>query len=317
MTSSRQGSFYGRVAVGTALATVLALAGCSNYSTQPTQSASSPSALAAMKGNPNTEAANLAEAGSAAKTAGSGFSGRLAQEYLTIATARATSKDWVDADFFARKSIASSGGDLVLPEDNKVRSIPMQSNLNTRGEMDQGRQRLLAALDGGGRDQYPVLAARAQARYDCWLERTEANYQAEFNGQCRQDFLSAISDLDVLLHPPGYVHVYFGTNSAMLNAEAAKTLRDAAAALPKDGTSRLEVVGKADRTGSDSHNQKLSTARAEAVRSALAASGVSASRIDVTAVGEQQPEIVTKDGIKEPRNRVVEIGTTVPEASYK
>jgi len=317
MTSSRQDPRYGRVAVGTALATVLALAGCSNYSTEPTQSASSPSALAAMKGNPNTEAVNLSEAGSAAKSAGSNFTGRLAQEYFTVATARADSKDWVDADFFARKSIASSKGDLVLPEENKVRSIPMQANLNTRGEMDQARARLMAALDGGGRDKYPVLAARTQSRYDCWLERTEANYRAEFNGQCRQEFVANLNDLEVLLHPPGPYQVSFDFNSATLKSEALQTLQRAAAALPKEGTSRLKVVAKTDTKGSDSYNQKLSDARAEAVRTALASDGVAASRIDVTGVGEREPEVATKNGVKEPRNRVADVTAMVPEASYK
>jgi OOP family OmpA-OmpF porin len=282
------------------------LASCSNYSATP-----------AMKGNPNTEAASMNEAGTAVKTAGTGFTGQLGKEYFSIASARVSSQDWVDADFFARKSIAASKGDVVPPEENKKWAIPMQPNLNTRGDMDKARARLVAALDNGGRDQYPVLAARTQARYDCWLERTETNYRAEFNGKCEREFIAGLSDLEVLLHPPGYVHVYFGNNSAALNAEALQNLREAAAALPKDGTSRLEVIGKADRSGSDRHNQKLSESRAAAVLDALAGDGVPANRVDVKAVGENQLEVVTKDGVREPRNRVVEIGMMVPESSYK
>ncbi len=317
MTRSRSGSLYGRLALGTALVSAFALASCSNYSTMPTASSTSPTAVAAMKGNPNTEGANLSAAGSAVKTAGTGFTGDLGKEYFNIATARADNKDWVDADFFARKSIAASKGDMVLPEDNKNRAIPMQANLNTRGEMDQGRTRLLAALDGGGRDRYPLLAARTQSRYDCWLERTEANYRAEFNGKCHDEFVANLSDLEVLLHPPGPYQVFFDYNSATLKGEALTTLQRAAAALPKEGTSRLEVTAKTDRSGTDGYNQKLSDARAQAVLTALASNGVAASRIDVKGVGESQPEVATKDGVKEPRNRVADIGAMVPESSYR
>ena len=268
------------------------LASCTNYSETPQ-----------MKGNPNTEAMSMGEAQKALNP-GSGFTNTLAKSYYDTASARSDSKDWVDADFFARKSIAASKGEVVLPEDNKRWDIPGQGDMQTRTQMTQQRQRLIAALDNGGRDKFTNLAARTQVNYDCWIERTEANYRAEWHGQCYNQFMSDMADLEVSLRPA--FHVYFDYNSKKLNPDALKSVSDAAAGLPKEGTWRYQVVGRADRSGSDAYNLKISKTRAEAVRGALVNAGVPSNRIDVGATGEKQPPVATKDGVKEPKNRVVD-----------
>jgi outer membrane protein OmpA-like peptidoglycan-associated protein len=67
------------------------------------------------------------------------------------------------------------------------------------------------------------------------------------------------------------------------------------------------LVGKADLSGTDAYNLALSKRRADTVRSALVAGGVSADRIEEQWVGMREPPVPTAAGVREPRNRVVEV----------
>ena len=71
-------------------------------------------------------------------------------------------------------------------------------------------------------------------------------------------------------------------------------------------TTRVTVIGKTDRVGAPSDNMILSRQRAEAVRDALVAAGVSADRIDTGWTGEDKPEVVTLNE-DERLNRVVDV----------
>jgi len=115
----------------------------------------------------------------------------------------------------------------------------------------------------------------------------------------------------VLLNPPGVRDAYFGYNSATLTAEGKSQIGDAVAFI-KDGTATLRITGKADRSGSDTYNMKLSEARAQAVKDQAVADGLDPSRVVISWTGESQPAVATKDGTKEPRNRVVQISTVMP-----
>jgi OmpA-OmpF porin, OOP family len=283
------------------LVSAIALSACTGYSANPP-----------MPGNAVTEGISVGAAKDALRNDGT-FVGQLGREYYGYATDRAIDKDWTDADFFARKSLAASKGEVVPPEDNRNWGVPGQADLGTRDEMEQQRQRLLRALDGGGRDKYPKLAAVTQARYDCWVERSESSYDQNFRGDCRRRFTSDISDLEVLLHPLGPYHAYFPYNGKALGPEAQQKINQAAHAIPQDGTARVKVVGWADRSGSGTYNTKLSGTRAEAVRGQLITDGMAAGRIDVTPKGEQDVPVATKDGVREPKNRVVEVYAEVPK----
>jgi len=70
---------------------------------------------------------------------------------------------------------------------------------------------------------------------------------------------------------------------------------------------RVEIAGHADRSGPDAVNLAASRRRAAAVKTYLAAHGVAAAAISVSAYGETRPIIVTEDGVREAQNRRVEI----------
>lgn len=288
---------------GAVLVSALALASCTNWSYENP-----------MPGNAVTEGMTTSEAKEALRS-DNNFNSDLGREYFALSSFRAGNKDWVDADYFARKSLAASKNESVLPEDNRNWGVPEQASLGTRDEIEKQRQRLVAALDEGGRDKYPMLAAQAQTRYDCWVERAEANYQAEFRGECRRQFITTVSDLEVLLHPPGPYHAYFSFDGKALGAQAQDQVKEAAAKIPQDGTARVKIIGWADRVGNEGYNMKLSEERIEAVRAGLIADGIAADRIDVSAKGESDLPVPTKDNVREHRNRVVRIYAEVPKES--
>jgi OmpA-OmpF porin, OOP family len=101
--------------------------------------------------------------------------------------------------------------------------------------------------------------------------------------------------------------LYFDFNRAELDSSAVPIVEQAAATARSGQATRIAVNGHADRSGSDSYNQRLSERRAETVRQALVARGVPAGDIAIVGRGEREPSVPTADGIREPRNRRVEI----------
>ncbi|MFC0409163.1 OmpA family protein [Roseomonas elaeocarpi] len=101
--------------------------------------------------------------------------------------------------------------------------------------------------------------------------------------------------------------VFFNWNSTELTQVAHQVIEDAARNSRNGGTSRLEVSGHADRSGTETYNQQLSRRRAEVVAGELVRAGISRSEIVVQAYGESRPLVPTADGVREPQNRRVEI----------
>jgi len=101
--------------------------------------------------------------------------------------------------------------------------------------------------------------------------------------------------------------VFFDFNRADLTARAREIIGEAAQNARRAQSTRIEVAGHADRSGTPQYNQRLSQRRAEAVASELVARGVGRDEIGVSAFGESRPLVPTADGVREPQNRRVEI----------
>lgn len=101
--------------------------------------------------------------------------------------------------------------------------------------------------------------------------------------------------------------VFFDFDSSRLTPEARSIVASAATDALKGESTRIDVTGHTDRSGSATYNQALSVRRAEAVRRELVADGVADSLIIVRGVGESDPLVPTADGVREPQNRRVEI----------
>jgi len=101
--------------------------------------------------------------------------------------------------------------------------------------------------------------------------------------------------------------IYFGLNKANLTPEAQKAIQQAADDAKANPNARITITGKADRTGTDAYNMKLSERRAETVSKALVSAGVPADRIQARGVGESEPTVPTRDGVAEQKNRVADV----------
>ena len=101
--------------------------------------------------------------------------------------------------------------------------------------------------------------------------------------------------------------VFFDWDKADIRADAQMVLDAAAAYAKRRGLVRVNLTGHADLSGKTGYNMKLSLRRAQAVRVAFIKLGISASDISLVGRGESQPLVATADGVREPRNRRVEI----------
>lgn len=280
------------------------LAGCSDWSYAPP-----------THGNFMTVWINHPRVNAGRPPAGGNFIQETAHDYAGLANYLSTRGsvlpgDYGDVDYFARKGIAAQRGALVPPEDNANWAIPLEQPYGFRTQMAQARARLVNDLDNGGRDRFPGLAARAQVSYDCWLERTEDDWYREFDGQCHKDFIASITALEQALAGKAQAHqfnVYFEFDRSNLTPEGREVVDTVAQSVKGQPNTRIRLVGKADLTGTDPYNMALSQRRADAVRARLIDQGVNRGRIDTNWVGFRNPPVPTAHGVREPRNRVVEI----------
>jgi OOP family OmpA-OmpF porin len=101
--------------------------------------------------------------------------------------------------------------------------------------------------------------------------------------------------------------VYFEFDKSSLTPEGAKVVSDAAAAYKATGSAQVAVSGYTDLAGTQQYNIGLSKRRADTVRAALVKAGVPNNAIAESWHGKENPAVPTPDGVREPRNRRVEI----------
>jgi OOP family OmpA-OmpF porin len=108
------------------------------------------------------------------------------------------------------------------------------------------------------------------------------------------------------MSPANYT-VYFDFDKSVINPAGQAVINDVLADAAKHAPSSVSVTGYTDRAGTVEYNMALSLRRADAVRSALIGGGISADKITVAGRGESDPAVPTADGVREAKNRRVEI----------
>jgi len=101
--------------------------------------------------------------------------------------------------------------------------------------------------------------------------------------------------------------VNFDTGKSTIKPDSEKTLDDAAAVLKAASTLKIEVGGHTDKVGTPQSNDKLSTARAEAVMKALVKRGVTANRLTAKGYGQSAPVADNRSEDGRAKNRRVEL----------
>ena len=92
-----------------------------------------------------------------------------------------------------------------------------------------------------------------------------------------------------------------------MTERARQIVAEAAQASTHVATTKIEVNGYTDLSGTAAYNLKLSVRRAKSVEAELIKDGVSAGEIAIHGYGESDPLVPTAKGVREPQNRRVEI----------
>ena len=101
--------------------------------------------------------------------------------------------------------------------------------------------------------------------------------------------------------------VFFDWDRADLTDRAKQIVDEAADASTHAQTTRIEVAGYTDTSGSPAYNQQLSWRRAQNVAAELVRDGVPQAEIAMHGFGDTHLLVRTAPGIREPQNRRVEI----------
>ena len=101
--------------------------------------------------------------------------------------------------------------------------------------------------------------------------------------------------------------VFFDWDRADLTTRARQIIAEAAQASTRVQTTRIEVNGYTDLSGTAAYNERLSVRRAESVQAELVRDGVPRAEIAIHGFGETHPLVPTAAGVREPQNRRVEI----------
>jgi OOP family OmpA-OmpF porin len=107
--------------------------------------------------------------------------------------------------------------------------------------------------------------------------------------------------------PSRTFQIFFDWDKATLTDRARQIVREAAESSTKVQTTRIEVNGYTDTSGSAQYNQGLSVRRAQAVAAELVKDGVARNTISIQGFGQTHLLVPTADGVREPQNRRVEI----------
>lgn len=259
---------------------------------------------------------------------GNAFTQKLASEYTNFVNQELDSyKDHADSLHFSRKGLSAARGDMVMPEPvSDWNILPGHAS-----ELMDARSRLVTVFAYGAREMQPDLSAFAQARFDCWIEEQEENFQQDAISACKSQFMDALAQLEAAMPAPPppapepvaqpfdvdpsepmkienakYI-VFFDFDESTLNAGANSILDAAAEEAKGRSLTTINLVGHTDTSGSRAYNQKLSMKRASVVRDAMVARGVDANLLRVNHRGEEELMVDTADGVREPANRRTEI----------
>ena len=177
-------------------------------------------------------------------------------------------------------------------------------------------------LFGNGKAKAPIVAARAQLSFDCWMQEQEEGHQPNNIADCRNAFYGSVVAAEVALRPPPpepepepepepsyvtYYVVFFEFDSSELSGAAMQTLGEAATTAMEMRPYKILIRGHTDRAGPDAYNMKLSERRALSVASYLIENGAGRFVIHAEGLGESEPIAKTSDNVADGRNRRAEV----------
>jgi OmpA-OmpF porin, OOP family len=269
------------------------------------------------------------------------FFRHLADGYLELSKDENYEHHFGEVEVFADKSRRAAVGEHVIPHYVNQRAVPKSTVL----ELETARARLMRVMQTSVFRTHPFELARAQVKFDCWLEEQEENINQNDIETCKSEFYRLMDLLDpmgkkqvaqmekpinqelVLAGPNDegpFVDckckvkpkqpserkrfiVYFDLDQAIIREDAAIVLEKVKKYYFETKPAQIIVQGHTDRSGNNQYNQSLSTRRSNNVMQALRLAGLPKDKIKKGQYGEKKPQVPTKDGKRLQENRRVEI----------
>jgi len=251
-------------------------------------------------------------------TTGGAFQKALHSEYVKLAVAENDEGDGDDAMYFIEKARKAASGEKVGPQPINERKLSEEGQVQLKAALD----RLMAAYKGGAIEATPKLSARAQAMYDCWIQEKEEDFQPKDINACRFAFDAAYLKLGTvdakrtptpmpkkmpMMEMPKPYIVYFGFDSADLDAKSMAILKTVVADAAKFKPSKVIVSGYTDSAGDAKYNMGLSRFRTANVSNTLMELGGPRKAIIRKYYGEKNQADKTGDNQRDQNNRRVTI----------
>ena len=109
------------------------------------------------------------------------FSQALSNAYLEFALYEMNEMhDEIDSSYFAEKGYKARIGQEVLPELSNNWDI----DIVFLDELNNKRKELISTLNSNRAKDFPILSARTQLGFDCWLEQLEESWQKDHIKKC-------------------------------------------------------------------------------------------------------------------------------------
>jgi outer membrane protein OmpA-like peptidoglycan-associated protein len=263
---------------------------------------------------------NLSDMQRSLKTRG-GYSSYLALEYLEFSRSFYVAKDSRNGDYFAKKGFEVSRGYNVFPES----PIKWKADKAQVEEMILMQRRMEMILnEPQAKDYIPIQLAHLTYLYDCWISRESKElFRISDLGQCTPRFYKLLEELeryidsskkyegsDVVIKTPEFrrFEILFDHNSFKTTDAGRQGIIDALDYITTvNEPYRVLVVGSADEFSGSIYDKNLAFKRAENVREYMIKNGVDESFIEIRSIGEDFPDIITKDGEIKQANRKVGI----------
>lgn len=248
------------------------------------------------------------------------YNAYLSLEYLQFSRNLFAEKSKSDAQYFAAKGLELSLNEEYIPEN----PIEWDADRFQMEELVAMQKRLELVLEPRIKNNMPIQMAHLSYLYDCWAAKeSQPIFRAAELATCREKFYKLLGEIEyyiddlrkdktpktIIIEPKFQrFEILFDFNNANINDKASGMLITTLQYLASlQGNYRLLLVGNTDRSGSKLYNQNLAFKRTQIVKNYLTKNGVSAKSIEFRSFGEEFPDILTRDGMKQQRNRSVGI----------
>ncbi len=248
------------------------------------------------------------------------YSSYLALEYLQYSRSLLENEDYLNSEYFAKKGLDAAKGYKLIPENPRywgVNPIELEDLISAQKRFEKVStfefQKIL-----------PIQLAHLLFLYDCWVSKeTKPAFRLGELNRCKERFYKLLDEVEYFIANYGKGEIIkteiveaefsrylilFDFDKYKINEKANKQLVEVLNVIDAlDGEYTVLLVGNADRVGKNLYNEVLASKRAEVVEQYLLKNGVVKELIEIRIEGEEFPDLITKDNVRQQFNRTVQI----------